>query len=163
MSPRRSSAVVSAVGVGAVVLYAAVAALQILVLNPLAAAPGRTLAEIRGEMSAAGETLNEGMALGILGVGVVIALVVAAISIRSSAPAALTAMLFCGVLTFGAPAYFAASFGAGMGLADTYGISGGDHAPWGGVLFAVSLLAFGAAVGLAVTVGRAPRRIAAPA
>jgi hypothetical protein len=35
-----------------------------------------------------------------------------------------------------------AAFPAGMGIADAFGISGGDHAPWGAVLYTVSALAF---------------------
>ena len=35
-----------------------------------------------------------------------------------------------------------ASFPAGMGLADAFAISGGDHAPWGAVLYSVSAVAF---------------------
>ena len=52
------------------------------------------------------------------------------------------------LLTFGAPAYFMASFGAGMGLADTYGISGADYSPWARPLYLVSLLSLLAALAI---------------
>lgn len=42
-SSRRATVWVSLTGVLVIAAYAAVAALQIMVLNPLAAAPGRTL------------------------------------------------------------------------------------------------------------------------
>lgn len=41
-----------------------------------------------------------------------------------------------------------------MSLADTYGISGGDHSPWGAVLYGVSLLSL-MAVTVSLAVGRA--------
>ena len=50
MTSRRSRILVSVVGVLAVTLYASFAAVQILVLNPLAAAPGLTLDDIRALM-----------------------------------------------------------------------------------------------------------------
>lgn len=159
MSSRRPAILVSAIGVASVALYAALAAVQILALNPLAAVPGRTLSEIRGDMSDAGETMNVGMVLGILLVGVGIALVVAAIVIRIAAPARFAALLFLIVLALGTPAYFMASFGPGMSLADTYGIGGADHSPWALPLYAVSLLAFGAVTGLVVTTARTQSRL----
>ena len=58
-----------AAGLVAVVAYAAVAAVQILVWNPLAAVPGATLAEISGTLDATGETFDAPMVLGILAVG----------------------------------------------------------------------------------------------
>lgn len=161
MTSRRSRILVSVVGVLAVTLYASFAAVQILVLNPLAAAPGLTLDDIRADMHAAGEGLGgEGVFL-ILGLGVVLALVVAVIVVRTKAPSRLAALLFLVILAMGVPAYFLASFGAGMGLADTYGIGGGDHSRWSRVLYGVSLGAFVAAVTVAIRMTRGPRRSAA--
>ncbi|MBO9627155.1 MAG: hypothetical protein J7484_12370 [Microbacterium sp.] len=158
MTSRRPAILVSVVGVVAVALYAAMAAVQILVLNPLAAVPGRTLLEIRAGMSDAGERIDVGMVLGILAVGVVIALVVAGLMIAARTPAVATAMPFLVVLVLGAPAYFFASFGPGMGLADAYGISGADYSPWAWPLYGVSVAAFVTFVVLAVMSARtAPR------
>ena len=53
------------------------------------------------------------------------------------------------LLVLGAPAYVVASFPAGMSLADTYGISGGDHSPWASPLFATSLAALLLGIALA--------------
>ena len=49
---------VALVGTLAVLAYAALAGLQILVLNPLAAVPGRTLPQIEAEMARWGESLG---------------------------------------------------------------------------------------------------------
>ncbi len=48
---------------------------------------------------------------------------------------------YLALLVVGVAGYFVASFGPGMGLADTYGISGGDYAYGGAALGVVSLLA----------------------
>ncbi len=65
---------------------------------------------------------------------------------------------YLGLLVAGMPGYFVASFGPGMGLADTYGIRGGDFAVGGAALCAVSLLSLVALVALvAIFVGAAVR------
>ena len=149
-SSRRATVWVSVIGVLAVATYAAVAALQIMVLNPLAAAPGRTLDQIRADMGGAGESLSPASVLGILGIGVVLAVVVAIVAIIGRMPAALAAMVFLSLVVLGTPGYFGASFGAGMGLADTYGIGGADYSPWARPLYAASLVALGVLLVLAV-------------
>lgn len=152
---RRQALWISIVGVLAVAAYAALAAVQILVLNPLAAAPGLTLDEIRSEMSSAGEDLGQGTVFFILGIGVALAVAVAIVSMVGRADPAVTAMVFLALLMLGALGYFAASFGAGMGLADTFGIGGADYSPWARPLYAVSALAAAAIVIVAVvTVAR---------
>lgn len=160
--PRRTLWI-SIVGVLAVTVYAAWAALQILVLNPLAAVPGRTLDEIRAEMSAAGEVLLWEPVAFILGIGVVLAVVGAVVSIRGHAHPMVPAMSFLALLMLGAPGYFAASFGVGMSLADTFGISGGDYSPWARPLYAVSLLAGAALIAAAAVTGMRRRTVVAPA
>lgn len=131
---------ISIVGVLAVLAYAAFAAVQILVLNPLAAAPGRTLDEIRFAMSEAGESLMPGRALLVLGIGVALAVVLAVVVVRTGAHPIVLVMGFLALLMLGAIGYFAASFGAGLGLADAFGISGGDYSPWAVPLYVVSVL-----------------------
>ncbi|WP_337001621.1 MULTISPECIES: hypothetical protein [unclassified Microbacterium] len=152
---RRQTLWISIVGVLAVTGYAVLAAVQILVLNPLAAAPGLTLDEIRSEMSSAGEDLGRGTVFFILGIGVALAVAVAIVSMVGRADPAVTAMVFLALLMLGALGYFAASFGAGMGLADTFGIGGADYSPWARPLYGVSALAATAIVIVAVvTVAR---------
>lgn len=154
---------ISIAGVLAVTAYAAWAALQILVLNPLAAVPGRTLDEIRAEMSVVGEDLLWEPVFFILGIGVVLAVVVAVVSIRGRADPVIPAMSFLALLMLGTLGYFVASFGPGMSLADTFGIGGADYSPWARPLYAVSALAGAAiAVGGVGTVLRR-RAVTAPA
>lgn len=157
-SPMRTSSVV-VVGVLAVAAYAVLAAVQILVLNPLAAVPGERIAAIYAEMDAAGETMPVMMPLLVLAVGVAAAVVVAVLSIRSRLEPAHSALLFLLLLIFGTPGYFVASFGPGMNLADTFMISGGDHSRWSLLLYAASLGAAVAAVILALRMRR-PRPLA---
>ncbi|PKQ36133.1 MAG: hypothetical protein CVT61_02565 [Actinobacteria bacterium HGW-Actinobacteria-11] len=132
---------ISIVGVLAVLAYAVLAALQILVLNPLAAAPGLTLDEIRFAMAEAGENLGQGAVFSVLGIGVALAVAVAVVSVVRRADPVVPAMTFLALLMLGAVGYFVASFGAGMALADTFGISGADYSPWARPLYVVSALA----------------------
>ncbi|NJI57865.1 hypothetical protein HCX50_00320 [Microbacterium oxydans] len=160
--PRRTLWI-SIVGVLAVTAYAAVAAVQILVLNPLAAVPGRTLDEIRAEMDAAGEVLLWEPVAFILGIGVVLAVVVAIASIRGRAHPMVPVMSYLALLMLGAFGYFTASFGVGMSLADTFGISGGDYSPWARPLYAVSLFAGVALVVVPLVMLVRRRTVVAPA
>lgn len=130
-------------------MYAALAAVQILILNPLAAVPGRTLVEIEAEMSSRGEDIGEAAVLIILGIGVALAVAVALVSIGMRWRPLSTASAFLALLVLGTPAYFLASFGPGMALADAFAISGADASPWALPLYAVSLLAV---AGLVVSV-----------
>ncbi|ACL41386.1 hypothetical protein Achl_3429 [Pseudarthrobacter chlorophenolicus A6] len=59
------------------------------------------------------------------------------------------ASLDLSVLVLAAPAFWMASFPAGMGLADAFAISGGDHAPGGRVLYAVSAASLVALIAVA--------------
>ncbi|MCK9917050.1 MULTISPECIES: hypothetical protein [Microbacterium] len=139
----RSAAItVAVVGTVLVIAYAALAAVQVLVLNPLAAWPGSDLAAIRADVEAAGESLDE-LTVGIvLGIGVALAVVMLVVVIveRSAGVLAATA-IYLALLVLGEPAYIFASFGAGMALADTYGIAGADASPWAMPLHVTSLLA----------------------
>ncbi|MDX2375426.1 hypothetical protein M4I32_01245 [Microbacterium sp. LRZ72] len=158
-SNRSTVLLIAALGSVLVVAYAALAAVQILVLNPLAAAPDRTLAQIHSDLASAGESLGESYTLGILGLGCGLALLLLVLLGRNAAATPRgTAVAYAIMLMFGAPAYFIASFGAGMGLADAYGIGGADHSPWSRLLYAASVLAMVAAVVLAVSGIRRPRR-----
>ncbi|MCA1306660.1 hypothetical protein LC082_07105 [Microbacterium esteraromaticum] len=145
---------VALAGVVAVALYAVWAAVQIFVLNPLAAAPGLTLDEVYAEMAAVGETMPVGFALGVLAVGVVIAIVIAVLGMRADLDPDVLMLLFLIVLVLGAPAYFVASFAPGMSLADTFFISGADASPWAASLYITSLLASAGIVWLVVRLAR---------
>ncbi|MGW9550448.1 hypothetical protein ACWG8W_05285 [Citricoccus zhacaiensis] len=125
-----------------VVAYATVAALQILVWNPLAAVPGMTLGQIRHAMEEANEALHIAPVVIVLGLGVLLTAVLVTWMVRASGAAVHVVLLGLALVACGAPAYFVASFNAGMSLADAFAISGADVAPWGGVLLQISLVAF---------------------
>jgi hypothetical protein len=163
-SDHRTAVLIACVGTLLVIAYAGLALAQILVLNPLAAAPGKTLDEIHADMALAGESLNTPMAVGVLSLGVGLAVLTLILLSRSRDTTPIAAALaYLLLLAFGAPAYFIAAFGAGMGLADTYLISGGDHSPWARALYLASALSFlGAATLGGVSITRSRRKSASP-
>ena len=65
---------------------------------------------------------------------------------------------YASLLAFGAPAYFIASFGPGMALADTYLTPGADHSGWSFVLYGVSAGAIVVAAVLALVPQRGAGR-----
>ncbi|HEY8588677.1 MAG TPA: hypothetical protein VIL55_03890 [Naasia sp.] len=142
MQAGRRPVLAAVLGWSLVAAYSAVGAVQILVWNPLAAAPDRSLTQIRADLDRAGEQLGEPWVFAFVaaGLGIGIAVLAAALAARWTTRGVIRAYLV--VLALGAPAYWAASFSAGMSLADTYGIGGGDHAPWGAALGAASAAAF---------------------
>ena len=158
---RYGTRIVATAGTLAVVAYAAVAMLQILVWNPLAAAPGLSLTEIHEAMSAAGEGVFAPGVIGFLLVGPLIAAFLLIAARRPDATPTATTLGYLGLLAAGAGAYFLASFGPGVALADTFLIGGGDAAPAGGVLIGVSTLSALTFAGIGALVafrGRTGRR-----
>ena len=147
---RRPTFVIAVLGTLAVGLYAVWGAVQILVLNPLAAAPGMTLTEIHTALTAANERIGVIAVVAFLASGLVIAVIAATVLVSRRAAPELAAAVFLGILVLGTPAYFVASFGPGMALADTFMISGADASPWAAPLYVVSLLAQGAILGVAL-------------
>ncbi|MFO7689481.1 MAG: hypothetical protein R6W83_02855 [Cryobacterium sp.] len=157
-TPRlRRPIVAGLLGLAAVAAYAIVGVLQILVFNPLAAVPGATLAEIRAQMAQADQplTANAVVTWAITGVLLaVLVLVIAATRHTLSTELVVAATLV--LLVFAAPGHIFVAFLPGMSLADTFMISGGDHAPWGAVLYLVSGLALAALIVLIIRAARAP-------
>jgi hypothetical protein len=142
MAPRLAILLASG-GTLLVAAYAALAIVQILVLNPLAAAPGRTIEQIRADMAEANEYILTPLVVGMLALGPLIAVTVLLLTIaRRDLTPLLVSAAYLALLAFGSVAYFVASFGPGMALADTYFISGADHSPWAQPLFATSAVAF---------------------
>lgn len=156
---RPSAVGVAVAGTIAVTAYAVWAVIHVLVLNPLAAVSGATLDQVYAEVAAAGDSLSEPLVFLVMAVGPVLAVVwlVRAVRRRDSRPLEV-AVGYLALLMVGALAYFVASFGAGMALADTFGISGGDHSPWAGPLYLTSGLALVGLLALA-----AVRRVRRPA
>jgi len=146
----RRNPMIAAWGAVAVTAYGLLAALQIAVLNPLAAVPGAGLQEIYAETAAAGQPMGAWWL--VMGIGPLVATgVLRRTWRRPGLEPSRVARVYLILLALGAPAYFFASFSPGMSLADTYLISGGDHSPWAWPLYLVSVVA---AVALAIQVAR---------
>ncbi|MBD9699409.1 hypothetical protein IGS67_07890 [Flavimobilis sp. GY10621] len=147
----RRARIVAVVGVVTVTLYAACAAVHALVLNPLAAVPGRTLSEIVVHIESSHDALGTWTTLAVLVGGVLIALTLLAITWLSAAPRpSHVAAWFLGMLAAGSPASFIASVGPAAAVADAYGVSGDDASPSGLALHLASTVAFLALVGVLV-------------
>lgn len=140
-----ATSILGAIGITA---YAAFGALQILVLNPLAVAPGLSLGQIHARMEVANESLATSWVLTWMGSGVGLGAFMLLLTLRRNPTRSGSIATTLLVLAFGAPAYWIASFPAGMSLADTFLTSGGDRAPWALVLYLVSAASI---AGLAVT------------
>ncbi len=138
----RTTTQLGRLGLGTVAVYAGLGVLHLPVLNPLAAVPGVGLGSIYDRVHQAGETM--GGTLAVLWALVLIGLSGAAWwQVRRPGAFTGTQVLRANpmLVVLGAPSLFVVSFWSGTSLADTFGISGGDHAPWARVLYQVSALA----------------------
>jgi hypothetical protein len=153
------------VGAAAVIAYAVLAAIDIIVWAPMAAAPGLPLEQIRAEVTASQGSTGDAFLLTVLGAGVVLAVAAAVLAIRLRWRPGITAVVFLVLLMLGAPALFVGSFGAGMNLADTYYTVGGVGMPGVVVFYLISALAVPAAavVALLMALRSRPRMTVIPA
>jgi hypothetical protein len=136
---------VALVGMVLVAGYGVVGTLQTLVWNPLAAVPGATMEQIHAELDQANESLGTPVVIVWAFVGVLLAaLVVIGAVQRSDLPVKKVLVIDLLLLVLAAPSHWYAAFPAGMGIADAFATHGGDHAPWGMALYAVSAMALGA-------------------
>lgn len=143
-------------GFAGVTVYAIAGVLQILVWNPLAAVPGATLGQIRADMTRANEPLVANGVLIWAAIGIVLAAVVLVVTIvRHLSSVGPVAAAYLVLLVFAAPGHIFVAFGPGMSIADTFMISGGDHAPWGVVLYLISAAALLALIVLIIRAARA--------
>ncbi|QQD75956.1 hypothetical protein I8920_14300 [Curtobacterium sp. YC1] len=152
----RARIVVAVVGVLVVALYAALLALNALVLDPLAAVPGSTLPEIHAELTRQGFSVGTDIVvvIALAAVGVVLAAGLSVLLIVTRATAHVIAAVLLAVVVLGGPASFWSGFALGMDVADGYGVGGGDHSIWAGVLYVTSLLAL-IAIPVVLVVGQA--------
>ncbi|MEW1834395.1 hypothetical protein [Microbacterium sp. NPDC079995] len=139
MSTRSQRTSIAVLGALAVTTYAVVMVLQISVWNPLAAAPGLSLGEIHDVALSRGEVVftPTPWVFACIGVGLALIVLVPAFLLRTASTRVAVAA-YLAIIAGGAPAYFAASFGPGMALADAFAVSGGDHAAGGSALMAAS-------------------------
>lgn len=121
--------------------YAAWALVQILVLNPLVAVPGVSLARIYAEVEAAGQSMDVWLVVAFLAVGPLAMLAHVVLAALRPLPRWLPSVVGLSLLTAGPLVYWWASIAPSIGLADAYSIRGGDHSPWAWPLVAVSVLA----------------------
>lgn len=149
--PKRRAVLAAGVGSAVLTAYSIAGACQSLVWNPLAAVPGATLGEIYAAMDAAGETLGTPRVIAWSAVGVALALVGLIGTILKRAPRARHVVAgYLALLVLAAPSHMFVAFTGGMGIADAFATSGGDHAPWGGMLYLASGLALLALLALAL-------------
>jgi hypothetical protein len=153
---QRSTTWIVVAGFLLVVGYAVAGALQVLVWNPLAAVPGATLAEIHAVMDRANESLAAPVVLIWAATGILLAAGVLIAGLKHSISRKASSLLDLLLLVLAAPSHWMASFPAGMGLADAFAISGGDHAPWGKVLYTVSAVSVVAVLVVIVRRNRTP-------
>ncbi|WP_146243376.1 hypothetical protein [Curtobacterium sp. MCLR17_034] len=139
----RTRIVVAVVGVLVVALYAALLAVDALVLDPLAAVPGASLAEIHGRLDAQGFHVQTDIVvvIALASVGVVLAAGLSVLLLVTRAPTHVIAAVLLAVVVLGGPASFWGGFALGMDVADGFGTDGGDHTIWAGVLYVTSLVA----------------------
>ncbi|MCS6561733.1 MULTISPECIES: hypothetical protein [Curtobacterium] len=152
----RSRIVVAVVGVLVVALYAALLAVNALVLDPLAAVPGATLAEIHAELTQQGFHVQTDIVvvIALASVGVVLAAGLSVLLLVTRAPTHVIAAVLLAVVVLGGPASFWSGFALGMDVADGFGTDGGDHTIWAGVLYVTSLVAL-IAIPVVLVVGQA--------
>lgn len=138
-------------GSAALVAYSIAGAFQTLVWNPLAAVPGATLGEIHSAMTEAGESLGAPRVITWSAVGIAMAVAGMIGTLRADAPrAGQVAVTYLALLVLAAPSHMFVAFTGGMGIADAFATHGGDHAPWGALLYLASGMALVVLAGTAV-------------
>lgn len=162
----RTRQVVAWTGVAVVAVYAALLAFQSLVLDPLAAVPGASLAAVHAHLERQGFSVGTDIAtvIGIAAVGVALAIVLAASLLVTRASVHVIAAVLLGVVALGGPMTWYSGFALGMDVADAYGIDGAAHTPWAGFLVVISTVAL-VAIPFVLVIGQAVavRRTAGPA
>ncbi|WP_420368965.1 hypothetical protein [Curtobacterium sp. L1-20] len=141
--------VVAVVGVVVVAAYAALLAVNALVLDPLAAVPGQSLEQIYARVDVGNDVTQDVIGVVVVAsIGVVLALTAAVVGLAARLPASVIAVLHLGVLAAGAVATFQSGFWLGMDVADSWPTDGGAHTIWAGVLYVTSLAALVAIPGV---------------
>ena len=130
-------------GMAIVVCYAAAMALTSVVWDPMNAVPNLSYAQIVATLDRNGVSMVASVvamvAYSVVGIALALPVGISALAGRIGTWGASVWLL--AVIVCGAPAYFMSGFGLGMDVADTFGTTGGDHTPVGGILYLVSAAA----------------------
>jgi hypothetical protein len=150
--------VVAVAGILVVALYSALLAVQELVLDPLAAVPGTSLDAIHEHLERQGFDVRSDVigVLVIASIGVVLAIVVATVTLWKRVAPHFVAAWLLGIVAAGAVPAFGAGFQLGMDVADGFGVGGEDHTIWAGVLYGTSAVAL-VAIPVVIVVGERRR------
>lgn len=156
MDDERTRRTVAGTGVAVEALYAALLAVEALVLDPLAAVPGTSLSMIHAELGRQGFSVGTDVAavVGIALVGVGLAVGLATSLLVTRARTHVIAAVLLGVVALGGPMTWWSGFWLGMDVADAYGVDGGAHTVWAGVLLVSSAIAL-AAIPFVLVIGQA--------
>lgn len=153
---------IAAVGTVGVAVHAAILGIDSFVLAPLDAAPHLTPALLEAALAATDWGAGRAFGLGVLALGVVVAVAGLVLTVRRSWRAVDVAAGYLTLLALGGPAGFVAGFSTSMTLADRFGGSGGVITPTGEVMRVVALaFAVAAVVATVVAASSAASRRAA--
>ncbi|MBA8989047.1 hypothetical protein FHW23_000279 [Curtobacterium pusillum] len=150
--------VVAMVGVLVVTAYAALLAVNALVLDPLGAVPGTSLGAIYGHLERQGFDVRSDVVAVVVtaGIGVALAVAVAVVTLVRGTDVHFVAAWVLGIVAAGAVQVFGSGFQLGMDVADGYGVGGEDHTIWAGVLYVTSVIAL-VAIPVVLVVGERRR------
>lgn len=161
LTPARTAALVGTLVVAG---HVALGLVHVLVLDPLAAAPGRTLGEVRARLAEVGAATPPTVVVlwGVVGLGIAVVLFVAAGRV-SGVRVREVVVEYALVLVGGAPSFFVASAGHRAALVDGLHVDPADQAPTAAVLAAVSAVALVVVLVAAVASVVGARRARGPA
>jgi hypothetical protein len=135
-----------------VIAYSALMAVMITVLDPIAAVPSMSYAQSIAVLAASGTNVEAEViaVVAFAAFGVALSVVVAVFGAAGKRGLWSPALWQLAVVAAGAPATFVASFSLGFDVADTFGVGGGAHTAWSGLLYGVSAIAFAGIIVLAI-------------
>ncbi|MCM0641018.1 hypothetical protein [Cellulomonas wangsupingiae] len=136
--------------------YAVLLGVDALVLDPRAAAPWLTPAELEHALAGSDWRSARTLVLVAVALGVLLPAVGVVLVARLRPPARAVAAAYLVLLALGGPVGFVVTFATGMTVADELGVSGGVHSSTGVALRVVAVVASCAAVAAVVLAARRP-------
>jgi hypothetical protein len=144
--------IIALAGTVTVSAYAALMAYESLVLGPLAVVPGASLGEIHARLTESGVNVQAAIASvirsSVFGVG--LAIIAAAVGLWRRLSPFVMMIIFLAIVAAGAVPTLVHGAAHGADVAYIYGLSGGAHTIWTGVLYLTSLAALVGIVVLSV-------------